>query len=174
MRISATGISSSKGFTLLELVVVLVILASVAALVLPRLSAMLDGETRATARNVATLLRYLDERAISGRIRYRLLVDLNEQRITVLQISALGEEQPPEDPFLLRNPLAGSTRIADLTTERLGTVTSGMVKIPYGPGGLSEPLLLHLGDHAARQYTIQALPVNGSVKVAEGNLEIIR
>lgn len=152
----------------------LVILAGTAALVLPRITALFDGDTRSSARNVATLLRYLDERAVAGRMRYRLLVDLNEQRIAVLQLSGLGEEQPPEDPFLLRNPLVGSTRISDLTTERLGSVTSGTVKIAYGPGGLAEPLILHLGEPSARQYTIQALPVNASVRVAEGNLEMIR
>lgn len=174
MRTSATGTLSNKGFTLLELVVVLVILAGVTALVLPRLSAMFDGDTRSTARNVVSLLRYLDERAIAGRTRYRLLVDLDEQRISVLQISGLGEEQAPDDPFLLRNPLVGSALIADLSTERLGTVTSGTIRIPYGPGGLAEPLLLHLGDQNTRQYTVQALPVNGSVRVAEGNLEILK
>jgi prepilin-type N-terminal cleavage/methylation domain-containing protein len=157
VRTSATGTLSNKGFTLLELVVVLVILAGVTALVLPRLSAMFDGDTRSTARNVVSLLRYLDE-----------------QRISVLQISGLGEEQAPDDPFLLRNPLVGSARIADLSTERLGTVTSGTIRIPYGPGGLAEPLLLHLGDQNTRQYTVQALPVNGSVRVAEGNLEILK
>jgi len=154
--------------------VVLVILTGVAVLVLPRLGAMFDGDTRSTARNVATLLRYLDERAVAGRVRYRLLVDLNEQRIAVLQVSAAGEEHTPEDPFLLRNPLVGGARITDLTTERLGIVTSGTIRIPYGPGGLAEPFLLHLGVPAARQYTVQALPVNGSVRVAEGNLEMIK
>jgi hypothetical protein len=120
------------------------------------------------------LLRYIDERAVAGRVRYRLQIDLNEQRITVLQVSALGDEQPPDDPFLQRNPLVGDVRIADLTTERLGLITSGTVKIPYGPGGLSEPVLLHLGNPESRQYTIQALPVNASVKVAQGYLEVIR
>lgn len=173
MQTSATG-TSSRGFTLLELAVVLVILSGIAALVLPRLALFKDGDTRTAARNIATLLRYVDERAVAGRIRYRLQLDLNEQRISVLQISASGEEQPPDDPFLLRNPLVGDARIADLTTERLGTVTSGTVKITYGPGGLAEPVLLHLGNPESRQYTIQALPVNGSVKVAQGYLEVIR
>lgn len=173
MQISATG-TSSKGFTLLELVVVLVILAGVAALVLPRLTVLLDESTRSSARNISTLLRYLDERAVAGRSRYRLQVDLNEQRITVLQVAASGELRPPDDPFLLRTPLVGDARIADIMTDRTGTVTSGTVTIPYGPGGLSEPVLLHLGTAETQQYTVQALPVSASVKVAKGRLEIIQ
>lgn len=175
MRTSATGTSSNrKGFTLLELVVVLVILAGVAALALPRITALFDNDVRASARTTATLLRYLEERAIVGRTSYRLKVDLNEQQIRVVQLSGLGEEQAPDDPFLARNPLSGATRIADLTSARLGKVTSGTVSIPYGPGGLAEPLLLRLGETSGRQYTVQALPVNGSVKIAEGWLESIQ
>jgi general secretion pathway protein H len=175
VRTSVTGISSRSGFTLLELVVVLVILAGVAALVVPRLSALQDGETRMAARNIATLLRYLDERAVAGRKSYRLRIDLNEQQLTVLQLNGAGEEHLPDDPFLQRNPLgAGSARITELTTERLGTVTSGTVTIPYGVGGLSEPLVLHLGETGSGQYTVQALPINASVKVVEGHVEMIR
>lgn len=154
--------------------VVLVILAGAAALVLPRLSALQDGDTRNSARNIAALLRYLDERAVAGRIRYRLVVDLNEQRITVQQLTGSGEVRLPDDPFLQRNPLLGATRLADLTTERNGTVTSGSVAVAYGVGGLSEALVLHLGVPGRQQYTVQALPINGSVKVADQHLEMIR
>lgn len=175
MRISVTGISSSnKGFTLLELVVVLVILAGVAALALPRLTALFDDDVRASARTTATLLRYLEERAVVGRTSYRLKVDLDQQQIRVVQLSGLGEEQLPDDPFLARNPLVGKTRIAELTSTRLGRVAGGTVSISYGPGGLAEPLVLRLGETTGRQYTVQALPVNGSVKVAEGWLELIQ
>ncbi len=171
--ISATGISS-KGFTLLELVVVLVILATVTALVFPRISALQDGDTRATARNMASMMRYLDERSASGRNRYLLLFDLDEQRVTVFQIDASGKEIMPDDPYMQRNPLIGKVRILDLVTDRLGTIKNGVVKIRYGVAGLAEPVLLHLEGSNGKQYTVQALPVSGSVKIAEGNLEIIK
>ena len=172
VRISATGISS-RGFTLLELLVVLVILAGASALVLPRLSAMQDGDTRSSARNIATLLRYLDERAVAGRTSYRLQIDLDEQKISVQQLNAAGESKLPDDPFLQRNPLIGATRLAEIKTERSGAAAKGITSVSYSIGGLSEVLVLHLGVPGRQQYTVQALPVNGSVKVAEGWLEII-
>ena len=176
MRISATGTYSNnfKGFTLLELVVVLVVLAGTAALVLPRLSAWQDGDARNSARNLATLLRYLNEQAITSRTRYQLVIDLNQQKLVVQQLRATGEANLPDDPFLQRNPLLGEVRLTDIRTERSGTVSSGSLNIAYGVGGLSEPLVLHLGIPGGQQYTVQALPVNGSVKVAEGNLEMIQ
>ena len=173
MRISATG-TSNRGFTILELIVVLLIIAAAAAMVLPRLSAFQDLETRNSARNIAELMGHLNERAVAGRTGYRLLIDLNSQKISVQQLTESGDTKIPDDPFLQRNPVTGSTRISDLTTERRGKVESGSVTLPYGIGGLSEPVVLRLGRPGGRQYTVQALPVNGSVKVAEGSLEMIR
>lgn len=183
-QISATGIFSSnarvltrnsnRGFTLLELVVVLVVLAGAAALVLPRLSAWQDHDARNSARNLATMLRYLHEQAITSRTRYQLAIDLNQQKLSVQQLRASGEATLADDPFLQRNPLLGATRLSDVNTERSGTVSSGSLKIAYGVGGLSEPLVLHLGIPGGQQYTVQTLPVNGSVKVAEGSLDMIK
>lgn len=173
MRISVTGISN-RGFTLLELLVVLVILAGIASLVFPRLSAFQNGENRTSARNLAAMLKYLDERAVASRTRYRLSVDLEQQKIQVQQLTADGEAREPEDPFLQRNPVSASVRLTSVMTERRGEISEGTVKIAYGPGGLSEAILIHLGAPGMQQYTIQALPVNGSVKVAEGHLESIK
>ncbi len=179
--ISATGTSSSVnrryhpgGFTLLELVVVLALLALAAALVVPRLPSMQESRLRASARQLSAQLRYLDERAVAGKIPYRLRVNLDEQKIDVVRKNAIGEEVLPEDPFLLRSPLQEGIIVRDLRTERLGTISSGTVSISYGPGGLSESLLIHLAIPGGSNITVQALPVSGIVRIAEGYLEEIR
>ncbi len=174
MPISVAGTSSkrpSSGFTLLELVVVLVILAGVAALVAPRLVFLQDMALRNSSRRVVTLLRYLDERAVATKRYYRLKINLDEKRIAVVQLTPLGEEQQPDDPFLQRNPLSDGVGIIDVTTNRLGKTADGSVSIPYGPGGLGEPFLLHLGAIDKKQFTIQALPVSATVRLAEGYQE---
>ncbi len=174
VRISAAGISS-RGFTLLELLVVLFILSGAAVLVLPRLTAMQDGDARSSARNIAAMMRYLDERAVAGRTRYRLQLDLNEQKISVQQLGKEGVAKLPDDPFLQRNPLIGSARLEDVSTERSGIINSGSIAVTYGIGGLSEPIVLHLGiPGREKPFTVQALPTSGSVRVAEGRLEMIR
>lgn len=175
VQISVTGISSNRsGFTLLELLVVLVILGTVTALVLPRVASFGDQDSRLSARNTATLLRYLGERSISSRTIYRLTIDLDQQTMQVEQKNGLGEYLRPEDPFLSRNPLQGKARLTDIRTGRNGTVSNGKVSVIYGTAGLSEPLLVHIDLPGKDGFTVQALPVNGSVRVAEGRLEVIR
>lgn len=178
--ISAIGTSSSVswryhpgGFTLLELVVVLALLALAATLVVPRLPAMQESRLRASARQLSAQLRYLDERAVAGKVPYRLRLNLDEQKIDVVQKTATGDEAPPDDPYLQRSPLQEGVIIRDLRTERLGTISSGTVRISYGPGGLSESFLIHLAIPGGSEMTVQALPVSGIVKIADGYLEEI-
>ncbi len=159
------------GFTLLELVVVLVIVSVVVALVLPRLPAMQEANLRTSARQTAALLRYLDERSVATKKNYRLRIDLDDQRLTVLRRSASGDDLTPADPYLQRNPIHEGIVISDLTTPTLGKLTSGQATISYGPGGLTEPLLLHLGLPGGNSYTLQALPVSATVRVVAGYRE---
>ena len=164
----------SGGFTLLELVVVLFLLSLAAALVAPRLPSMQESRLRTSARQFAVQLRYLDERAVTGKIPYILRINLDEQKVDVVRKTATGEEVPPDDPYLLRSPLQEGVIVRDLYTERMGTITEGMVRIAYGPGGLSELLVIHLSIPGGSNLTVQALPVSGIVKIAEGYLEEIR
>lgn len=160
---------TSAGFTLLELVVVLIILSVVIAVVLPRLPLLQESNLRASARQTAALLRYLDERSVATKQSYRLRINLDEQRIDVLKRIITGEDIPVDDPFLQRQTLAGGVVISDLITERQGRITNGQVVIPYGPGGLVEPLLLHLSlANGSSSYTLQALPVSSTVRVFAG------
>jgi general secretion pathway protein H len=161
------------GFTLLELVVVLALLALAATLVVPRLPAMQESRLRASVRQLSAQLRYLDERAVAGKVPYRLRLNLDEQKIDVVQKTATGDEAPPDDPYLQRSPLQEGVIIRDLRTERLGTISSGTVRISYGPGGLSESFLIHLAIPGGSEITVQALPVSGIVKIADGYLEEI-
>ncbi len=147
---------------------VLTLLATVAVLIAPRLPSLQQSGLRSSARQLAALMRYLDERAVGSKQTYRLRINLNEQRIDVVRPAPAGEELPPGDPYLQRNPLQEGIRIVSLSTERLGTVTSGTVRIGYGPGGLSEPLTVNLGmadDDTA--ISVQAFPAGRVVRVRD-------
>ncbi|MDY0299962.1 MAG: prepilin-type N-terminal cleavage/methylation domain-containing protein [Trichlorobacter sp.] len=163
---------NNSGFTLLELVVVVAILSLVMLLVIPRLPASGESALRTSTRQLAAQLRYLNERAAIGKIgNHRLRVDLDEQKIEIVRRSVTGEEVPPDDLALTRNPLLEGVTITDIHTERHGTVKEGIVRIGYGASGLSEALLFHLQAENGAATTIQALPVNGIVRIAEGYLE---
>lgn len=152
----------------------LMILSVVVALVLPRLPIMKEAGLQTSARQVAALLRYLDERSIATKGNYQLRINLDEHSIDVIKRSTSGEDVSVDDPYLQRSPLVDGVIISDLTTERMGRVTTGQVQITYGPGGLVEPLLLHLEIPGGSSYTVQALPVSSTVRIVAGYQDTVQ
>jgi len=73
----------SAGFTLLELVVVIVIISMVAIIVVPRLPAAESMELKSSARALASALRYLEERAVAGKVIYRLHLNISANTISI-------------------------------------------------------------------------------------------
>ena len=160
-----------SGFTLLELLVVIVLLSVVAALVAPRLPSTDSGSLKNSARSTAALIRYLGERSSGSKTVYRLRINISEGIIKVTRRLPGGEEIPPDDPLLTRKPLEGGVMIADFQSPRLGKVTEGEVLVDFGAGGLTELLSLHLKSPRGDSFTIVGYPSSGKVKLLEGYQE---
>lgn len=170
MRISRAGICNRRGFTLVELTVVIVILSVVALLVVPRIPAGREAELRGSARTLAATLRYLQDRAITGKTGYRMHLDLGSGATAVKKLSARGEEAP-DDEFLGRRLLAEGVTITDVMTQRGGKRTGGEALLTFGVSGIEEFTTIHLKGAAGGHFTVMAYPSSGKVTVAEGYRE---
>jgi general secretion pathway protein H len=162
----------SSGFTLIELVIVMVLLSLTAALVLPRLPSTGSMALKSSARSAAALLRYLGERSTGSKNIYRLHVNISENSLKVTRKLPSGEELPPDDPLLSRKVLESGVTITDLENPRLGKVTEGEVLIDFGAGGLSEFMTLHLSSAKGESFTIAGYPASGKVKLLAGYQEL--
>lgn len=158
----------SLGFTLIELIVVLFIISITAALVVPRLPAPDSMELKNSARNLASTLRYLGERSVASKNIYRLHINISDNSIKVTRKLSTGDEMPPEDPMLARNPLGSGIVITDFESPRLGKVAEGDVRIDFGAGGLSEFMTVHLSSPDGQSFTIVGYPQGGKVKIFPG------
>jgi general secretion pathway protein H len=161
-----------KGFTLIELIVVLVIVSIAAALVAPRLPATESMELKSSARATATMLRYLGERSTGSKNIYRLRINMADNSLSVTRKLPSGDEIPPDDSLLSRKVLARGITIADLESPRIGKVTEGEVTVDFGAGGLSEFLTLHLCAAKGECYTVAGYPQGGKVKLLSGYQEV--
>lgn len=159
------------GFTLIEIMVVLVILAMTAALVLPRLPDTEAGKVKSSARNLASGIRFLNDRAIMTKGVYRLRLSLSDGSATISQISPTGLETAPDDQFMNRSMIEEGVAIEDVTDPQLGTVTEGQVLLHFGPGGNRDPFIIHLKG-GTQQYTVIVYPSGGKVQVLEGYQEM--
>lgn len=169
---SSNLVFRSSGFTLLELLVVLVILSFAAALVAPRLPLARDMELKSSARRLAASIRYLGERAVCGKTPYRLRLNISAGSVRITRRLASGDELPPEDELLTREILGSGIAIGDVTTARLGKLSEGEVIVDIGGAGITDPLIIHLQSEGGQAFTVAALPGNGRVKVMAGYEEV--
>ncbi|HEY5514210.1 MAG TPA: prepilin-type N-terminal cleavage/methylation domain-containing protein [Geomonas sp.] len=159
------------GFTLIEMMVVIVIVAMAAALVIPRLPSPEGTRLKNSARNLASGIRFLNDQAIITKAVFRLKLNLTEGSTTISKLSATGDELPPDDQFMNRRLVEEGIAIEDVTVPQLGKVSEGEVELRFGPGGNPDCVTIHLKGGEQR-FTIIAYPGGGKVKVLEGYQEV--
>jgi general secretion pathway protein H len=151
--------------------VVIVIIAMTAAIVIPRLPSSEETRLKSSARNLASGIRFLNDQAIITKGVYRLKLNLSESSTTIVKLSAIGDELPPDDQFMGHKLIEEGITIEDVTLPRLGKVSEGEVIIPFGPGGSQDCITVHLKG-GERHYTVIAYPSGGKVRVSQGYQEV--
>ena len=159
------------GFTLIEMVVVIAIIAMAALLVFPRLPSTDTANLRGSARSLAAMIRYLGDKSITSKSAYRLQFNLADSSLAVRKV-VNGEETTDPDPFFSRRVLADGISIEDVRIPRLGKLSTGEVTVGFGPSGLEDFVIIHLKGSRDRHFTVTAYPQNGKVKVGEGYQEV--
>jgi prepilin-type N-terminal cleavage/methylation domain-containing protein len=152
MRISRAGISSKHGFTLLELVVVLFVISLVTALVLPSFIGFGEKRLKSEAREMASILRYMNDSAISRKETFFMRFDLNEGRVYW--------KGPDGDR---------SRRFADMTgvtTQSTGKVSKGEITLFFEPLGIQESLSVYMGS-GDKEMEINLNHLSGKVKIIQ-------
>jgi general secretion pathway protein H len=163
--------SGCRGFTLMELVVVLALLAMVAMLVVPRLPSTDNDDLKSSARALAATLRYMQDRAATARTTYYLHVEPGTDAARIAELGGDGNEKEPEDPLLRKQPIEKGIQVADVVIPRLGRVAEGQFRLDIGPGGLRDFVSIHLRAGNDNFWTVMAFPAGGKVKVYEGYRE---
>lgn len=160
-------IPSRRGFTLIEIVIVITIIAMVMLLVVPRLPSSDEEHLKISARTLAATLRYLQERAATSRTTYTLNINPGTEQIVIREAGG-GDGGEPSDPLLQKPVLKDGISVADVRIPRLGIMRDGQVKVTVGMGGIRDFVTIHLRTADGRFWTVMAFPAGGKVKAFEG------
>ncbi len=142
--------SFDKGFTLLELLVVIFILSLFAAVVFPSFYTLDADIVKSEAKEIASVLRYLNDSALATKETYSLKIDFQER--------VLSWKGPDGE----RTKTMKSLESIELPSR--GKIQEGQVILFFGPLGIQESVILSL--HAKNEeMRVEFNQLSGRVRI---------
>lgn len=164
--------SDNRGFTLFELMVVLLLLGSIFLLTFPNFRQILEPRDikRAVLQFVGSL-KYAQSQAATTKQTHRLYVDLKDNSFWV---SKEGDRDSfSRDASTLGTPqsLPPGVIFLDVIQPERGKVREGKGYVNFSPTGWADECTIHLRRGEEEIYTIFIHPLGGKVEIASGYLE---
>jgi prepilin-type N-terminal cleavage/methylation domain-containing protein len=140
-----SGVSNTRGFTLIELIVVIALLGIMIGFSVPRLHDTLYlDDTRKASRWIIGKVHALREAAIQKQKQYMLHIDMDSNRIWDSEESM--SEESRNEAALNAQALPGNIEIIDVQFLIGGKVSSGRADITFYKSGYSDKALIHIQD----------------------------
>ena len=171
MRTLRAGNSSrAVGFTLLELVVVMLILVAMLGLVLPEASSVfVRNDLRTSSRRLAGAVAYARSQAMLERVEQELTLDLDANFFWTNPVEDSDNSEVDEPTS--KQALEGDVRFLGVKKANDEQVNSGQVALRFQPKGLVEPAVIHLAGSGERVQTIFIKTFNGRCVIKDGLVE---
>ncbi len=170
-----TPIRYSRGFTLLELAVVMFIMGLVLLMAMPYLGGYQTSRLKSEARRLAGRSNYLYEEAGAQKVLLRLTFDLDNNRYVVTRLDPLARRPrfvPETGPAGRPVNLPPGVHLRDVWVEGIGGLRRGTISSQYYPGGTADAALIHLTDERGNVITLAINPYNGRAAIARGDLSL--
>lgn len=167
-RNAKTIARNADGFTLLEIIMVLFLLAGLLSIVVPRLS-MGDSLSSIGRRWVAALKSFQDMAMITQKT-VRLHVDLDRGMYWPMVLDGSQEKIPLDATWATPIALPEAIRFTDI---QIGTTrkTSGRVELLFYPNGRIDQATMHLVDAENNIMGILIEPTTALIRVTDQRIE---
>lgn len=166
MRMSRTIIWNNRGFTLVELTVVLFIIALTVSITLPLLGKVGNADLHTAGRRLAGTIKYLYNEAVLEKTTYRLVFDIEHGVYRAERQKETGEWSQLPDRMGERQ-LPGSVAIKRISINGRGSFTTGEVTMQIYPVGWLDETALFLQD-GKYQQTLRISALTGTTEFYDG------
>ncbi len=162
----------SKGFTLIELTVIIVILGVMLTLVIPRLGEIGEANLKRSARHLTGMIRFLRDESQATKRSYRLRFDIHEGHYWAEVLQQTGATTVEYRKY--SSALGSEADLSGQTTFRDVKVATHPDEpyIEFSPTGWVEPASIHLRDGDGRDFTLLVEPLMGRTELRDGYVEL--
>jgi len=153
IRISITGKLNKQGFTLVELLLVIVLIGVILVLAVPSIRDTLTGDNlKKASRQFIGMERKLRVEAVRDQIDYILCVDLPNSAYWVLASDMTPEKQDE----IKKHPqhLPSGVVILDIVGENNKKQSADEARIKFGKNNICSPAIIHLAYEEDRMTMI--------------------
>lgn len=161
----------NKGFTLIELAMVIVVLGVMIALVIPTLGEMTGANLKRSARHLTGTIRFLRDEAEAKKTVYRLRFDVPGGHYwaeTLTETSGrTAEFKRLSSAISTEGGLSGNTTFKDVKS---GSHPDDPYVL-FTPDGWVEKTFIHLRDGNGKDFTLIVRPLTGDTELREGEVE---
>ena len=167
-RFTPHAIRSSRGFTILEIIIVLFLLVGLLGIILPRFS--LDDSLGTVGRRLVGTVRSLQSLAMLTQKTVRLYVDIDRGVYWPVILDGNQEKIPTDPTWAMPLKLSETIRISDILADQ-GKKESGRVDLFFYPTGRIDPATIHLMDAKNNILAIAIEPVTGAIRMSDERIE---
>ncbi len=163
------ALADNRGFTLLELIIVIVIVSIMTLLVTPRISVFMSGRRSNFMVLQQTIAKAFDDSFIRNRTNFLVfhmgeaasdLTDLGENifsrknGISVVNFSE-GEFKDNPNPLLSYREFPASFKIEEVLIASGDKSSTGSVLVPFYPRGYSDNVIVHILVNDEDRYSLR-------------------
>ena len=171
LRLTPYALRSSRGFTILEIIIVLFLLVGLLGIVLPRIS--LDENLGSVGRRMVGTVRSLQGLSMSTQKTVRLNIDMDRGVYWPVILDGNQEKVPTDATWATPLNLPDTIRFSDILASQ-GKKESGRVDLFFYPTGRIDPATMHLVDKSNNILAIAIEPVTGAIRMSDERIEPLK
>ena len=168
LRLTPHALRSSRGFTILEIIIVLFLFVGLLGIVLPRIS--LEENLGTVGRRMVGTVRSLQSLAMLTQKTVRLYVDMDRGVYWPVILDGNQEKAPIDAAWATPLKLSETIRFSDILVGQ-GKKESGRVDLFFYPTGRIDPATMHLVDTSNNILAIAIEPVTGAIRMSDERIE---
>lgn len=161
--VCSRGLFSRRGFTLLELLVVIVLISLVTAITIPSIrTSLFSDQLKASARRLVGFINEVSQDAVSSQTEYQVNFDLNKNEVWAN--TGTGEDEESQTGQK-RFKVPDEVKITEVVSVSRGNNSEGTVKLSFSKKGYVDKSAIHLRSDDGRELTIVLSPFMGATRI---------